>query len=319
MHYVGVDLGATNLRAAVGDEHGTVNGSARTQTPDGTQPRKTVSDAICDVVKDACQDAGVDPTTVAAASVAAMGRLDFETGTVSVSANFSGDVGPLHLRDPLCALLDTDTVYLSSDTLAGAIGEHEHAHPDVDNLVYLTISSGIGAGVIADGALVGWNGNAGEVGHTTIDHDGFMTCGCGHPGHWEAYCSGENIPRFARALHHRENIDTELPLDADDEFTAKEVFKRADSDPLADRVIEQVATLNTIGVANLVHSYAPQVVVIGGAVALNNPALVVDPIRERLPDAVVTDVPNVTNSRLGEKAVLQGALTVAINGGVDEH
>lgn len=59
--------------------------------------------------------------------------------------------------------------------------------------------------------------------------------------------------------------------------------------------------------------------VIGGAVALNNPILVVDRIRERLPDAVVTDVPDITTSGLGEEAVLRGALVVAIEGGVDRR
>lgn len=246
-----------------------------------------------------------------------MGRLDFESGTVSVPANLSDEVGPIHLRDPLQTLLDTEAVYLCSDTLAGAIGEQTYSHPGVDNLVYLTISSGIGAGVVEDDAFVGWNGNAGEVGHTTIDYEGFMTCGCGRTGHWEAYCSGENIPRFTRVLQDREGLETNLPIDACDGVSAKDVFDRAGSDPLADRVIEEVAALNTVGVANLVHSYAPRVVVLGGAVALNNPELVVDPIRERLPQAVVTDVPEVTTSGLGEEAVLCGALALAVDGGVD--
>lgn len=317
MHCVGVDLGATNLRAVVGTEDGTIVGRARARTPAGTRPTETVSDAVCAVVENACEDAGVAPTAVAAAGVAAMGRLDFESGTVSAPANLADEVGPIRLRDPLRTLLDTEAVSLSSDTLAGAIGERTHSHPGVDNLVYLTISSGIGAGVVEDDAFVGWNGNAGEVGHTTIDYEGFMTCGCGRTGHWEAYCSGENIPRFTRALRDREGIETDLPVDAGDEFTAKDVFDRVGSDPLADRVVDEVAALNTIGVANLVHTYAPQVVVLGGAVALNNPEFVVDPIRERLPEAVVTDVPEVTPSGLGEEAVLRGALALGIEGGVD--
>jgi glucokinase len=316
MHYVGVDLGATNLRAVVGDDERTVVGSARTGTPDGERSAETVSGAVCTVVEDACDDAGVAPADIAAAGVAAMGRLDFETGTVSVPANLSTETGPIHLRDPLRRLLDTESVSLSSDTLAGAIGERAYSYPDVENFVYLTISTGIGAGVVEDDAFVGWNGNAGEVGHTTIDYEGFMTCGCGRTGHWEAYCAGENIPRFARALRDRAGVETSLPLD-DDECSAKDVFENAGNDPLADMVVEEVAARNTVGVANLVHSYAPEVVVLGGAVALNNPRLVVDPIRERLPEAVVTDVPTVTISDLGEDAVLRGALVLATEGGVD--
>jgi glucokinase len=318
MYYVGVDLGATNVRAAVGDGAGRIVGSERDATPrggDGT----AVTDAVVGVVRGACADASVSPSAVVAAGVGAMGRLDPSVGGVSVPANLADDLGPIPLVDPLAELLDTDEVFLHGDTVAGAVGERFFSYPDTEDLAYLTISSGIGAGVVAGGeVLSGWNGNAGEVGHTTIDADGTMTCGCGREGHWEAYCSGDNIPRFARRLHEADPVETALPLDSD-AFTAEDVFEAAGDDEFADRVVERVAELNVLGVANLVHSYAPRVVSVAGAVALNNPERVVDPIRARLDEAVLVDVPDVVVSDLGETAVLKGALASALTGGTGDR
>jgi glucokinase len=155
------------------------------------------------------------------------------------------------------------------------------------------------------------------VGHTTIDADGTMTCGCGRDGHWEAYCSGNNIPAFARTLHDDDPVETAVPLD-DPEFGAADLFEHAGADAFADRVVERVAELNTLGVANLVHSYAPRVVSVGGAVALNNPERVVGAVRARLDDAVLVDVPDVRVSELGDAAVLKGALASALTGGTGD-
>lgn len=309
MGYVGIDLGATNVRAAVGDGTGTMIASARAATPEGTIGN-AVTEAVLDVVREACERAGVVPTTIDGATIGAMGRLDVDAGTVSVSSNLDVCDGTIPLVDPLSSLLDTDAVVLRSDTQVGAIGEHVRVYPDIESLVYLTISSGIGAGVIADGQLLsGRNNNAGEVGHQTIDCGGFMTCGCGLDGHWEAYCAGENVPRFARALYEADPVETSLPIE--DDLDAATVFEHAETDAFADRVVERVAELNVVGVANVVHAYDPEIVVFGGAVAVENPARVVEPVRERLPSALVVDPPAIAVAELGDRAGLVGALAIA--------
>jgi len=234
------------------------------------------------------------------------------------------DVDRIRLREPLSEELAGGPVYVHNDATAGVIGERFFADATPDDLVYLTISTGVGAGICVDGhVLSGRNGNAGEVGHTVIDPAGRRTCGCGREGHWEAYCSGENVPDYARELRSdrfEDNAldDTALPLD-DPGFSAADVFVRAGEDPLADHVIERLAQWNAIGVANLVHAYAPEVVAIGGAVALRNPTHVVDPIRERLEPLVVTDVPEVRAATLGEDVVLLGAVASALTGGTGER
>ncbi|MFC6615497.1 ROK family protein [Halopenitus salinus] len=318
MYYVGVDLGATNVRAVVGDGTASILGSASTDTPAGPAGI-AVTEAVLAVIREACSNAGVDPGDVEAAGIASIGPLDLAAGAVSNPANLPDSIDTIPLTGPISELLSTDRVHLHNDTNAGVIGERFHSDRNPDDMAYITISTGIGAGVAVDGhVLSGWDGNAGEVGHMTIDPEGTMTCGCGRDGHWEAYCSGHNVPEYARTLLDRTGMETRLPVD-DPEFSAKDVFDLAGEDEFADHVIDRLARWNAIGVANVCHAYAPLVVSLGGAVALNNPELVVDPIRERLADMVFVNVPELRLTELGDEVVVKGALASALTGGTGDR
>ncbi|MEZ3145164.1 ROK family protein [Halobaculum sp. MBLA0143] len=315
--YVGVDLGGTNVRAVVGDGTGAVHGVARASTPDGPTGI-AVTEAVLDVVRQACDDAGVVPESVRAAGVGSIGPLDLAAGAVANPANFPASVEQIPLTGPLSELLATDRVTLHNDTNAGVIGERFYSDRNPDDMAYLTISTGIGVGVCVDGnVLRGWDGNAGEIGHIVVDPEGALTCGCGRDGHWEAYCSGKNVPTYARHIHETEGVPTDLPL-SDSGLDAADVFAAVGTDPLADRTVERVTAWNVIGVANLVHAYAPLVVFVGGAVALENPETVLEPLRERLPDRVMTNVPDVRATTLGDDVVVRGALAAALTGGTGD-
>jgi len=256
---------------------------------------------------------------VAACGIGSIGPLDLAAGAVEDPANLPDAIERIPLTGPISKLLNTQQVYLHNDTNAGVIGERFHSERNPDDMVYLTMSSGIGAGVCVDGKVIaGWDGNAGEVGHMTIDPQGIMTCGCGHDGHWEAYCSGNNIPEYARRLHDDDPIETALPLE-DPEFSAADVFAHAGSDTFAAHVIEQVTHWNAMGVANIVHAYAPLVVSVGGAVALNNPELVVDPLGERLDEMVMANIPELTLTDHGDDVVVKGAVASALTDGTGDR
>jgi glucokinase len=307
--YVGVDLGATNVRAVVGDETGTVLGRAADRTPAGPTGI-AVTERVLAVVRAALADAGVEPAAVVGAGVGSTGPLDLAEGAVVEPPNLPAGVERVPLVGPLEHLLGTE-VALYNDTTAGLLGERRFGDRTPDDMVYLTISSGIGAGVAVDGRVLGgWDGNAGEVGHLIVDPEGRMDCGCGGVGHWEAYCSGANLPRYARRLHDGEA--TALDLDGAD---AADLYALAGRDAFVDRVLDRVDRWNAVGVANVVQAYAPLVVRVGGAVALENPERVLAPIRERLPELVVANVPDVAPARLGHDAVVLGALAGALPDG----
>ncbi|XVH30452.1 ROK family protein [Haloferacaceae archaeon DSL9] len=317
-YYVGVDLGATNVRAAVADRSATVIGNARSGTPRGPTGI-AVTEAILSVVREACTDAGVVPSDVVACGIGSIGPLDLAEGAVENPANLPDTIDRIPLTGPLSKLLETDRIHLHNDTNAGVIGERFHSERNPDDMVYVTISSGVGAGVCVDGnVLAGWDGNAGEVGHMTLDPQGFMVCGCGKDGHWEAYCSGNNIPRYARELHAEDPVETSLPIENPD-FSAIDVFERAGEDDFADYVIDQVNHWNAMGIANVIHAYAPLVVSLGGAVALNNKELVVDPLRERLDEMVFTNIPQIQLTELGDDVVVKGAVASALTSGTGDR
>ena len=153
MYYVGVDLGATNVRAVVGDETATVLGSDERRTPRGPSGI-AVTEAVLSVVRRACEDAAVDPSEAVAAGIGSIGPLDLAAGVVQGPANLPDTVERIPLVGPVSQLLDTDEIHLHNDTVAGVIGERFHAERNPDDLVYLTISSGIGAGVSVDGSVL---------------------------------------------------------------------------------------------------------------------------------------------------------------------
>jgi len=317
-YYAGVDLGATNVRAIVAEEDGTVIGRSDRGTPRGPTGI-TVTEAVLRVAREACEEADVDPERVNAAGIGAIGPLDLAEGTVENPANLPDTIDRIPLTGPLSVLFDTDRVYLHNDTNAGVIGERFYSDRNPDDMVYLTISSGIGAGVCVDGnVLSGWDGNAGEVGHMTVDPQGILTCGCGHDGHWEAYCSGNNIPRYAEFLFEEDDIETALPID-EPEFSAVDVFEHDGTDEFATHVVEQLAHWNAMGVANIVHAYAPLIIYVGGAVALNNPDRTLDPIRERMDEMVMSNVPEIQLTTLGDDVVVKGALASAMTDGTGDR
>lgn len=316
--YAGVDLGGTSIRAVVGNsgrEAGSECGVDSERLTAGSNKRATpqtsgvaVTGALADALRAACDEAGVDPATLRGVGVASVGVVDRERGGVVDPANLPASVDWIPVVDPLGEVADAP-VSLYNDATAGLVGERRYGDCP-PNAVYLTLSTGIGAGVCVDGrVLSGWHGNAGEVGHVTVDPAGTMPCGCGSAGHWEAYCSGRGIPRYARHLHDGE--PTTLALD-DPAFDAAAVFD-ADGDRFADRVLDRVARWNAIGVTTLVHAYAPSLVSLGGPVALENPQ-VVESLRERVPDRVMSRTPAFERASLGEDAVVVGALAAAVDG-----
>ena len=318
--YGGVDLGATKIKAVVGTQEGEILGRDRRPTPHGPNGI-TVTEAVLRSLRAACDTATVEPNDLRAAGIGSFGPFDLAEGMIVNPANLPESVEQIPLVGPIEKLIRSDRVYLHNDTTAAVIAERFHADRNPADMVYLTFSTGIGAGIAVDGTVLnGWDGNAGEVGHFSIDPLRRMECGCGRGGHWEAYASGSGIPRYARYLAETEasGIETVLPLD-DEDFDAATVFSYLGEDPVADLTIERVGEWNAIGVANIVHAYAPLVISIGGAVALNNEAAIIDPIRRHLDELVMSNVPEIRLTRLGADVVVRGALASAMTGATGDR
>jgi len=314
MNTIGVDLGATNLRAALvrGEE---VLGfksepTERSRGPEG------LTDQVIRMTKNLRKE--YPCVSLEAIGIGSVGPLDLSSGTILNPPNLS--IGNI----PIVACLSTAhgvPAFLINDCNAAVLAEATYGEGIAKrNLVYVTISTGLGAGAIVDGhLLIGKDGNAVEIGHTTIDAKGLMTCSCGCRGHWEAYCSGESIPRYAKKLLKRlssEELSSSLIADwcgiDSTELTSKQIFDAAErQDRLAMRVIQEVGRLNAVGFANIISLFDPELITVGGSVALNHPKLVLDPIISNVRGHTINRLPDIRLTKLGENIVVFGAAAYA--------
>lgn len=315
-YYLGVDVGATRSRVALVDPSGTILRKATFKTP-SQGGSDVVARAVAEEARRLCGDLLVH---VRAVGVGTIGPLDLSRGAVVNTPNLplrSFEIGP-----PLQEELKVPVVVVN-DCVAGVWGEKVFGlGRGRNNVVYVTLSTGIGGGMVVDGhLLVGKRGNAHEVGHMVIDVEGKMVCGCGGRGHWEAYAGGANIPKFVATLLEEWDLSAEERGSAlyraytEGRLTPELLYGEARAgDRLALRVVEHINKYNLAGIMSLVNLYDPEVVVLGGSIALKNRELVVSPLKERLQRALglVTEPPLLEAAALGEDSVLIGAAALAM-------
>lgn len=308
--YLGVDLGGTKILTALVDDLGRVLDRVRIATPAGG-PDAVVA-AIVDSVRTVTGRAGIARAAVGGLGVGAPGPMDPATGVVFEPPNLPG------WRDvPLAEMLASRLrlrVFVENDANAAALGERwAGAGVGVDDLVYITVSTGIGGGLILGGRLYhGVSGTAGEIGHMVIEPGG-PRCNCGRFGCLEALAAGPAITREAREAI-RSGAPTTLSQLPDEALTAETVARAAwDGDPVARQIYARAAAALGVGVTNLVNLLNPAMVIIGGGVARAG-ELIFAPVRRIVreeaferPGAAVQIVP----AALGDDVGAIGAAAVA--------
>ena len=312
---VAIDLGATRVRACLGTKEGKILRREARKMVHGEgvgEYLAQISTLVGEITK------SIPLERIQGVCLASPGPLDLKRGLITHTANLPYEDVPViaTLRESLGF-----EAHLVNDANAAALGEKEWgAGKGRSNIFYLTISTGIGGGAIVDERLLlGKDGNAAEVGHITIDSSGRLTCGCGRRGHWEAYCSGTGIPALTRLVWEelgearRALSGGELSTRMDSVSAADVFGEAARGDSFALRVVEEVGKLNAIGVANIADAYDPELVTIGGGVALNNPERVLSPIKKLVGDYAINRVPEVRITPLGDDAGLLGALSVTFD------
>lgn len=301
-YFLGIDIGGTSICAALTSNNLDIIGSSSIATP----ALGEFSAVIPNLIKSTCNACNVPLDSIYAVGIGSVGPIDIEHGTLSSPANIKADQSQINIVKIVKEVVPTSRIILRQDTTCGALAEHHRVGDS--NLVYLTISTGIGAGIIINDREI--TGNIGEIGHMVVDSTLTMQCQCGSRGHWEAYCGGANIPRYALYLSQEKDISTQLPVDSST-FSAEEIFQKAGCDPLADYVIQKITDWNTIGIINIVQAFAPSRISIGGGVARNNPQEIISPLSNRIKDRTLLDPPTIDSSVAGADAVLEGAILAA--------
>ena len=263
-----VDLGGTKIIAAIISDKGQVMAREYYLTLAEGGPQSVI-DRILSAIDHILGSVNLDLSKLHSISLAAAGTIDLDKGLVTLSPNLPGWCN-IPLRDIVKEKYRVDT-FLINDASAAALGEHHFgAGRGVNNLVLLTLGTGIGGGIIINGELYsGPCGSAGEIGHTTIDVNG-PRCGCGNVGCLEMLASGTAIAQEAvRRISQGERSSLTKILDGKvANITAKEVSLAAQNgDSLALAVISQAATYLGVAMVNLVNIFNPEMIIIGGGMA----------------------------------------------------
>ncbi len=307
---VGIDIGGTKIAVAVADLQGRIMAKGRFPTQVEAEPRAII-EKIVRQTEDMVAQCGGRP--VAAVGVGCGGPLDPASGVILSPPNLPG-WDRIPLGDMLAAAFKAP-VSVDNDANAAALGEYRFgAGMGCRVFVYVTVSTGIGGGVVIDGKLLhGVGAGAGEIGHQTILPDGPL-CNCGNRGCLEALASGTAIARRMRERLREKGRRTLMGADVD-AITSEGVARAAIAkDPLAAEVWRETVEFLGIGLANAITMLAPEVVVIGGGVAKTGDALF-GPVREEVKRRVFL-VPmsgvSIVPSKLGDDVGVIGAVTLAM-------
>jgi glucokinase len=303
-YYIVADVGGTHIRTACfsADSH-KPNIIKRISTKGTGTPHERLINLIGAIFpKD---------EEVAAITVAAPGPTDPFDGIVLEAPNIPGWTNlPLKKLIQECFAIP---VAIGNDANLAALGEWRFgAGVGHRNLVYITVSTGIGGGVIIDNQLLlGTRGLAAELGHVTVLPDGPL-CSCGHRGHLESVTSGPSIARWVEQELSQgipSSLANKRPIKAED------VSKAANQgDELATAALAHAGTYLGIAVADYLHIFNPSMVIIGGGVSQSGEALFT-PLRKAMTEHVISkkylENFTLTTATLGDEVGLMGALALA--------
>jgi glucokinase len=251
MYSIGVDLGGTKICTGLLNEAGNLVASVEVPTEAQYGPQH-VMDRIYETIRKILDQ--VNREALAGIGIAAPGPLDYKTGVLLSPPNLPG-WDRIPLRDIIAEKTGLST-YLDNDANAAAIAEYLYgAGERAENMVYVTVSTGIGAGLILDGKIRrGQTGSSAEVGHMIIEVDG-TPCLCGNKGCLEVLASGTAIARTASDVYGK-------PLNT------KQVVDLANQgDDKARQILDYAFHALGIGMLNVVNLFDPSVIVIGGGVS----------------------------------------------------
>jgi glucokinase len=300
---LGLDIGASNIRICAVDEDGKVVWRVKRRLDLSTPPSS--------IVRQASELLRGRRLTAYSAGVGVAGFVSTPRGEVLKMPNAGVESFPA--SEMFSRVLGKKPIIVN-DAVAAVYGEYLCGNIDKD-ILYLTFSTGIGGAAMLSGRIVaGREGNSHEVGHLVVDVAGRLRCGCGGRGHWESYCSGSGLPRFASFfLSGKKRTSSSKAQDprADEIFR---LYSEGEMDFV--RFMKEVIALNSAGLASVINIYRPDEVIIGGAVALSNWDVYIEGSLKKAAPLTVCGLPHVRRSKLGDYATAYGAAVLSRSTGI---
>lgn len=297
---IAIDLGATNLRVALISREGKILGKKSVPTPQ-SQSSQVIINEIVSLIQTTIKNSRTTINQIKGIGISAAAPVDISKGEI---------VNPPNI--PCKKISPTETlkkkfhlpVTLYNDCTAAVWGEkHFGKGKKYKNIVYITISSGIGGGIISnDRLLLGRSGSAGEIGHFNIAAPYRFPCSCKKGiNHWEGFCSGNNLPRFFKFWQKNHKITPPYYV-----HNAKEIFALVKAkNKIALKFLKEVNKLNALGISNVIVAYDPEIIILGGAVVLNNKEIILAGIKKNVEKFL--PIPKIVATSLKSDVSLFGA------------
>ena len=274
---IGIDLGGTTMTAGLVNENYEIIGKVTwaTRLP---RPAADLEKALAELCHTGAKENNVDFSDVRYVGIGTPGSVNFTTGFVGYNTNFGyydWNLGPDMEKILGCK------VYVENDANAAAFGEYiAGGAKGYKDAVVITLGTGIGSGIILGGKILrGFNFAAGEMGHTVIVKGG-RKCNCGRCGCWERYASSRALTEDTKAAmqEHSDTLMWKLVPDLD-HVNAKTSFDAmAKGDAVARQVVENWMEYVGCGLANVVNTFQPEVICVGGGVS-NQGETLLGPVR----------------------------------------
>ena len=262
---VGIDIGGTKIRVSLGTRKGKILAKRVFSSGNGKRVNESIRQ-IHSTVFELVSERGLTTRQLLGIGVAVPGAIDSRREKIEKSPNLPSWQG-FPLKKVLTRKFRVPVV-IENDANASALGErHFGSGRGIDDFLYLTISTGIGSGIVANGSLVrGARGTAGEIGHMTLVKGG-LPCNCGKQGCLEAYASGTAIAQHVRRAIRRGTRSSFFKKVKISEVTGQLVSQAADQgDRIAIQARELAADYLGIGLANVINLLNPMRIILGGGV-----------------------------------------------------
>lgn len=270
--YIGIDLGGTNMAVGLVDEKGDI--VLKKSAP--TRKNGLWNEIVYDMAKltmQTVEEAGYVMNDVKAVGIGCPGSIDHAHGVVMYANNIKFENAPV--AEEFRKYIDLP-VNLENDANAAAYGEYVKCGEGAESLVFVTLGTGVGGGIVLDGKIYrGFNGAGAEIGHMVICKDG-EKCTCGRLGCWEAYASATALVRQTKKkMEECKESKMHDIAKKYGEVNGRVAFEAAKmGDSAAIEVRDEYINYIGIGLANIVNIFQPERVLIGGGISKEGDALI---------------------------------------------
>lgn len=311
MYYVGIDLGGTNIAVGIVTETGDV--VKKTSVPTGAhRPFDEIFADMAGCIRSLLKETGIEESEIASIGIGTPGCMDTKEGRLIFAGNFKYGTD-VSYRDGMKKHFDLP-VYIGNDANVAALGEVlAGAAKGLKNVIMVTLGTGVGGGIILNGAIHEGQASAGgELGHIVIERNG-EPCTCGRRGCWEAYASVTALIRQTKAAM-QENPGSLMNRVSMDNVNGRTAFDAAkEGDAAALRVVDQYEEYIAEGIADMINIFRPEMIIVGGGICKEGDYLL-DPVRKKVEGRVfgtgLLPETKIVAATLGNDAGLIGAALI---------